>query len=141
MDKTFRKARRLDGYAGSWLDQSINPASSSTDMDDAELMNDPEKLIINVAVTRHVASAERKLRAIWGGALCVSLARHTEDELEAVRDAVLDQCLETGNLLSISAGHDHVDVEVIFDDGSLQQDLDRSYGDGLVVVRSALRPL
>jgi hypothetical protein len=141
MDKTFRKARRLDGYAGAWLDQSINPASRSTDEDAAELMNDPTKLIINVAVTRDPGTAERKLREVWGGALCVSLARHTKDELAAVQDAVLDDVIKTGNLLSMSAAHDHVDVEVIFDDGALQEDLDRPYGAGRVIVTSALRPL
>jgi hypothetical protein len=140
MGKTFRKARRLEGYAGSWVDQSINPAAHSTDVDAADLMNDPEKLIINVAVTSDLATAERKLRKTWGGALCVSLARHTEDELEAIRDALLDSLLHTGNLLSMSAGHDRVELKVIHDDGALQADLDQRYGAGLVTVTSALRP-
>jgi len=78
---------------------------------------------------------------VWGGALCVSLARHTADELATVRDAVLDDLVKTGNLLSMSAAHDHVDVEVIYDDGALQEDLDRRHGTGLVIVTSALRPL
>ena len=140
LHKTFRKARRLPGYAGAWLDQSINPAGRSTDVDAADLMNDPEQLIINVAVTSDPTSAERKLRKTWGGALCVSLARHTEEELEAIRDALLDSLLHTGKLLSISAGHDRVELLVIHDDGALQADLDRRYGAGLVTVTSALRP-
>jgi hypothetical protein len=138
MEKTFRKARRLDGYAGAWLDQSINPASHSDDEDAALLMNDPKKLIINIAVTSDPATAERKLRKTWGGALCVSLARHTAAELDAVLDAVCNGV--SGNRLSAHAGHDHVHLEVIYDDGSLQADLDRRYGAGLVLVTSALRP-
>jgi hypothetical protein len=140
MHKTFRKARRLPGYAGAWLDQSINPAAHSSDEDDADLMNDPQKLIINVAVTSDPTAAKRKLRKTWGGALCVSLARYTEDELEATRDAVFDSLLHTGNLLSLSAGRDRVELEVNHDDGALQADLDRRYGAGLVTVTSALRP-
>jgi hypothetical protein len=142
MHRTLRRARRLDGYAGAWLDQSINPASRSTDDEDAaELMNDPMRLIINVAVTRDLETAERRLREVWGGAMCVSLARYTKDELAAVRDAVLDDVFETGNLLSVSIAQDHVGVDVIFDDGALQEDLDRRHGVGLVVVTSALRRL
>jgi hypothetical protein len=140
MHKTLRKARRLPGYAGAWLDQSINPASRSTDEDAADLMNDPEKLIINVTVTSDPVSAERKLRKTWGGALCVSLAQHTEDELEATRDAIFNNLVHTDNLLSLSARHDHVELEVIYDDGALQADLDQRYGPGLVTVTSALRP-
>jgi len=140
LHKTLRRARRLPGYAGAWLDQSINPAAHSTDEDAAELMNDPGKLIINVAVTLDPASAERKLRTTWGGALCVSLARHTKDELEAVRDEIADSLIRSGNLLALSAGHDQVELEVIHDDGALQADLDRRYGAGLVTVTAALRP-
>ena len=136
MTRTFRQARRLDGYAGAWLDQSIDPASRSNEQDDVELMNDPERLIINVAVTHDMASAERKLRKTWGGALCVSRAQHTEAELQAV----VDEVIETTDLLQASAGDDHVGLEVIYDDGSLQEELDRRYGAGLVVVTSALRP-
>ena len=73
--------------------------------------------------------------------MCVSLARYTKDELAAVRDAVLDDVLKTGNLLSVSTANDHVGVDVIFDDGALQEDLDRRHGAGLVIVTSALRPL
>ena len=142
MHKTLRRARRLDGYAGAWLDQSINPASHSTDDEDAaELMDDPTRLIINVAVTRDLETVERRLREVWGGAMCVSLARYTKDELAAVQDAVLDDVIRTGNLLSVSIAHDHIGVEVIFDNGALQEDLDRRHGAGLVIVTSALRRL
>jgi hypothetical protein len=54
---------------------------------------------------------------------------------------VLDDVFETGNLLSVSIARDHVGVDVIFDDGALQEDLDRRHGVGLVVVTSALRRL
>jgi len=136
MEETFLTAEKLKGYAGSWVDQSINPASRSHDEDDVELMNDPEKLIINVAVTTDPDAAEQALRTTWGGALCVSRARHTEAELEAV----LEEVIETPGVLTGGVGHDQVDLEVIYDDGSLQQDLDRRYGASLVVVTSALRP-
>jgi hypothetical protein len=136
MERTLDAARGLAGYAGAWVDQSVNPAARRSDEDSALLMNDPEKLIINVAVTGDTAAAEAELREIWGGALCVSSARHTEGELRRV----LDEVTGTPGALGAGCGHDRVDLEVIQDDGSLQRELDDRFGPGLVVVTSALRP-
>ena len=136
MERTFETAHGLEGYAGSWMDQSINPASRSRTEDGALLMNDPTRLIINVMVTGDTTAAEAKLRQIWGGALCVSPARHTEAELLRV----LDDVLSTPGILTAGTGRDRVHLEVIHDDGSLQRELDDRFGAGLVVVASALRP-
>jgi hypothetical protein len=136
MELAFEEARGLEGYAGLWLDQSINPAASSTDEEAYDLMNDPEKLIINVAVTGDTAAAEARLREVWGGALCVSRAAHTEAELRRVQEEVS----RTPGSLSVGTIIDRVHVEVIHDDGSLQRELDARYGAGLVVVASVLRP-
>jgi hypothetical protein len=43
-------------------------------------------------------------------------------------------------MLTAGTGRDRVDLEVVYDDGSLQRDLDNRFGAGLVVVASALRP-
>ena len=77
MHKTLRRARRLDGYAGAWLDQSINAASRSTDDEDAaELMDDPTRLITNVAVTRDLETVERSFGR-YGAEPCASASRGT----------------------------------------------------------------
>ena len=140
MEQTFQAARRLEGYAGSWMDQSINPASRSRaddeDDEDAWKMNDPTQLIINIMVTGDTTVAEAELREIWGGALCVSRARHSKTELLHV----LDEVLETPGLLSAGARRDHVELQVIYDDGSLQRELDDRFGAELVVVTPELRP-
>jgi hypothetical protein len=88
METTFAAARSLDGYAGAWMDQSINPASGSPAKNAERLMNDPTRLIINVTVTGDSTAAEAKLRETWGGALCVSPAQYTEAELLHVLDEV-----------------------------------------------------
>jgi hypothetical protein len=136
MERAFEDARGLEGYAGLWLDQSINPAASRADEDAYDLMNDPEKLIINVAVTGDTAAAEARLREVWGGALCVSRARHTDAELRWVQEEVA----RTPGVLSVGTTIDRVNLEVIHDDGTLQRELDATYGAGLVVVASVLRP-
>lgn len=137
MDATTRAARRLPGFAELWVDQSINPASDSED--DAELerlMNDPRKLILNVRVTGDPAEAEATLRRTWGGALCVTRARHTERELRAVQRELTD----VPGMLSSGTGEDRVELSVLYDDGALQRRLDDEYGAGVVEVSSALVP-
>lgn len=136
MERVFEEAQSLEGYAGSWVDQSINPADGSGDEDSDLLMNDPTRLIVNVAVTGDTASAEARLREFWGGALCVSRARHTKAELTVV----LEELIRTPGLLGAGTGRDRVELEVIHDDGSLQRELDGRYGAGVVAVTSALRP-
>ena len=136
MERTFETAHGLEGYAGSWMDQSINPASRSHAEGDDLLMNDPTRLIINVMVTGDTAAAEAELRDMWGGALCVSPARYSKAELLHV----LHEVQSTPDLLTAGTGRDRVDLEVVYDDGSLQRELDDRFGAGLVVVASALTP-
>jgi hypothetical protein len=137
-DATMRAARRLDGYAGSWVDQSINPAYGSDDDRELEAkLNDPTLLVVNVQVTRDRASAEGELRKMWGGALCVTKAAHTERELFAIQRDTSD----LPGVLGSGAGFDEVEVSVIYDDGSIQAWADQEYGDGVVRLSSALVPV
>lgn len=131
LDATLTAAAALPGYAGAWLDQSINPADPVTR---PEAANDPTRLVIDVAVTEDVAGAEATLRETWGGALCVSEARYTERELN---DIALE-LQELPGILSTSAADDVVQAEVTYDDGSIQDWVDATYGDGRVEVSSAL---
>ena len=137
MSRAIDAARAMEGYANAWLDQSRHPLYHRSDEWAAQLMAaDLGTLIINVAVTGDTEAAETKLREFWGGPPCVSSARRTDSELKRVRD----ELIETPGLLSLGHFLDHVHLEVINDDGSLERELDASYGAGLVVVTSALRP-
>lgn len=126
MDATFAAASALPGYAGAFIDQPEDPAAA----------NDPAAIIINVAVTKDVAGAEARLRETWGGALCVSEAAYTEAELN-------DLAMELQKLpgvTSSSAADDVVEIGVLFDDGSLQDWADATYGAGRVEITSTLTP-
>ncbi|HSV39343.1 MAG TPA: hypothetical protein VLI04_11340 [Nocardioidaceae bacterium] len=98
-------------------------------------MNDPELLILNIAVTSDPAPVEQILREVWGGALCVSQVKHTAAELREIQMSLSDV---PGNLGS-GSGHDKVELEVFWDDGSLQEQLDQEHGPNVVVVNSALQ--
>ncbi|MFC7403685.1 hypothetical protein [Georgenia alba] len=132
-------ARGLEGYAGSWTDVSTNPAFERQDLGEEEharLLNDPTQLVFNVAVTGAPAVAEERLREVWGGALCVSTAERTEAELRDIEDAVSDM---PGYLdSSVLSPENVLDLHVVHDDGTLQDELDAEYGPGVVRVSADL---
>ena len=133
-----RVARALPTYGELWVDQSVNPAfDQPLGPEDEMLMNDPAQLVLNVRVTDDLAGAEAAIREVWGGALCVSQARFTDRELARVQRVVDD----LPGVTYSSRGDDRVDLGVVHDDGTLQARLDDEYGEGAVVVDSALRPV
>jgi hypothetical protein len=131
VEAVFAKASQLDGYAGAWMDQSRNTSTAEEDQ------NDPRLVTVNVGVTGNVETAEETLREIWGGALCVFQARHTEAKLLAIGERLQ----ELPGMSSSSSSVDRIDVSVIWDDGSLQGWADEKYGDGLVRIHSEIQPV
>lgn len=138
LQRTLRRAKRLDGYGGAWLDQSVNPAAARLGDDQSVegAMNDPRLLVLNVLTTADLTATERTLHETWGGMLCVSPARSTEAERRRIQRELTD----LPGMLSSSAGLDRVELQVVWDDGSYQRWADAAYGDGTVVVTSALQP-
>jgi hypothetical protein len=128
MDAAFQAADRLPDLAMAWMDQSPFGKKARP--------NDPTTVVINVAVTQDRAGAEKRLREVWGGALCVSEAVHSQRELEEISRelATFPGFLGGGG----AARPDHLELSVIYDDGSLQAWADQTYGKGVVSVTSAL---
>ena len=94
--------------------------------------------ILNVRFTGDLERHERALRAIWGGALCVSSGERTAAELESLRAALHDELDPLGSSVDERAGQ--VILQVIVDDG-IQAELDQRYGPGLVRVHALLTPV
>ncbi len=117
MDATLAAASALPGYATAWLTGNT----------------------INVAVTEDASGAESTLRATWGGPLCVTTVERTDADLNAINQE-LQAALPT-LLTSGSFAPDTLDAQVVFDDGSIQEWVDATYGEGLVRVSSALTPV
>lgn len=135
-DAVMAAAMQLPGYAGSFLDNSgrlrlDQPAEPESPIDSNAVG------IVNVLVTEDAEGAERTLRGIWGGALCVSLADNTEQELVGVQDGLTN----LPGLLSSGAEFGRLRADVVYDDGSLQDWADATYGEGLVTINPALRPV
>lgn len=117
MDATLAAASALPSYASAWLTGNT----------------------INVAVTGDAEAAETELRRTWGGMLCVTTVERTDADLNEVNQelqaALGDQLLTSG-----SFAPDSLDAQVVYDDGSIQEWADATYGEGLVEVSSALEP-
>jgi hypothetical protein len=117
MDATLAAASALPTYASSWL-------SNGT---------------ISVAVTGDAEAAESTLRETWGGLLCVTVVEKSDADLNEVNQelqaALGDQLLTSG-----SSAPDSLDAQVVYDDGSIQEWADATYGDGLVRISSSLVP-
>ena len=137
IETAHAQALQLPGYAGAWIDQSINPALHEPDRPETA-WNDPTKLVLNVQVAGDPGAAEKLLRQWWGGALCVSEAIRTERELLRIQERVQDlpDVLSSG----VSTEENRLTVRVAHDEGTLQEQLDEEYGEGVVVVESLLRP-
>lgn len=147
LDAALSYAATSPGYASAWVDQSPNPlwnTEPATDEGWAEYeaaMNDPLLTILNVRTSGDVAALETALQERWGGMLCVSAAERSEAELGVIQEELTAGALGR----PLSAGTDAVSgrvlVDVMVDDGTLQQAADERYGAGLVVVTAALVPL
>lgn len=118
LDATLAAASALPSYASAWLTGNT----------------------INVAVTEDPEGAEAELRRTWGGMLCVTTVERSDADLNQVNQelqaALGDQLLTSG-----STSPDSLDAQVVYDDGSVQEWVDATYGDGLVKVTSALTPV
>jgi hypothetical protein len=141
-DAAVAYAQAQPDYAAVWVDSSMNPAwamkESEITADTLWMFNDPTKLILNVRFTGDLERHERAIRAIWGGALCVSQGARTSAELEGLRAVLHDELDPRGSSIEGRSGQVH--LEVIVDDG-LQAELDQRYGPGLVRVYAQLTPV
>ena len=130
VDRAAAAAAALQGYAGLWLDQRSDEQAEP---------NDPNGIILNVRVTKDVKGARAAMAKEWPGALCVSVAKYTEGELQRIQQEVHERAGKAA--LGSSADNDRVDLDVLLDEGGkLQKAFDEEYGAGTVRVNSALQP-
>lgn len=144
MNEAIEYAAEQPDHAGTWIDQSINEAidedSGAAPEDREALANDPTKLILNFRFTGDIERHEAALREIWGGALCVSVAKHTEAELYEIQQQLTEDYADGFLASGVDTVTGQVYLRVVLDDGQLQREVDERYGEGLVRVTSALQP-
>jgi hypothetical protein len=118
------------GYAALWLDQPP-PTGTGT------AGNDYRHLVLDVSTTGDVAAMERKLRTVWGGAVCVSKAPRTHAALARIQDALSG----APGMLGVSANGIRGRVELVDVVATTvqQRRLDATFGAGIVRLSGALQ--
>lgn len=133
------RARQHPDTAGTWLDQSAEPGWSG--------LNDPAQLVFNVRTTGDTAALEAELREVWGGALCVSEATRSSQELQAIADEIRTEHAEveggTGDVAgaNVDESRQMVVVDVYVTDPDLQARFEEDYGAGVVEQLPWLTPV
>lgn len=122
-------------FAGSWIDQGYLPESG---YDEGEA-NDPQRFVLNMRFTGDLARHEAQLRAVWGGALCVSKADRTLAETEAIISEVATGVDHMGAMSDVTTGVVWVTVLVATEER--QAELDAEYGAGTIKLQGLLRPI
>jgi hypothetical protein len=117
-DAALQRASGLSGYAGAWLDGDV----------------------VNVRVTEGREAAERELRTLWGGPLCLSGAKHTEAELTRVQNELTEELPDLQSA-GVDVVSNSVDVRVLVAEPELQRKLDEKYGEDAVTVSGWLQPI
>lgn len=120
-------------FAGFWIDQKQPPNDLATPG------NDPARLVLNVRFTKDLARHEAEIRKVWGGALCVSPARHSLAELAKIQQELASEPLMTNASTDIVTGT--VEIGVFLATQARQRELDAKYGPGLVNLAGALEPI
>jgi hypothetical protein len=138
LEEAQRYAQSQPDFAGLWVDQSINPAAGDGPTDELA-MNDPTKLVLNVRFTGDLDGHETELRQRFGGPLCVSEAERTEAELRTIQDEVFEEL--DGHYASTDIIGGVVQIGVVVAEPDVQAELDDTYGEGVVELLGALRPV
>ena len=146
LDQAVTTVQRLPGFAGLRFDPaSVGPTAApgmTLSGGPSEASQSPQSTILTVWVAGDAAAAERAIRAVWGGMLCVATAPRSDQELQALMNRVSGRFAELGMLsMDRDVATGVVRVVVIYGDGSLQRRLDADYGPGRVEVTSALKPM
>lgn len=119
-------------FGGLWIDE---PQAAA----DPTPHNDPSRFVMNVTFVKDLARHEAELRKVWGGALCVSQARHTEAELRTVQEELTREPGVTSSSTDVTSGSVILGVFVALE--GRQRELDAKYGVGTVRLEGAMKPL
>lgn len=133
-DLALSLAASTEGYGGAWIDQGI-PDDELTEAN----ANDPARYVLNVATTGDTDQLERRLREVWGGALCVSSAERSEAQLHQAQEEVAGEPGVLFTSTDVVSGTVEVGVPVATEER--QQELDDRYGSGAVRLVGRLEPL
>jgi hypothetical protein len=117
-----------------WIDQQI-PAGQLTERN----ANDPKRFVLNITTAGDPAEIDQAVRAVWGGALCVSPVARSAAELAQVVRSLPDIPGVISQGTNTRTGQ--VELALVIARESLQRQLDERFGAGVVRPSGALEPI
>ncbi|MFB9475067.1 hypothetical protein ACFFR3_36730 [Nonomuraea salmonea] len=145
LEKTQQRLQNEEAVGGVWLDQSYLESIPGYDDSKREwsekYANDPTRLVLNVKFTGDLAGREAWVRESWGGALCVSQARRSEESLRQVQEGLGEDLGQAFLSSSVDVMKEQVLVGVWVADEDVQGRLDDKYGAGVVRLDGVLQPV
>ncbi|TMR23109.1 hypothetical protein ETD86_09380 [Nonomuraea turkmeniaca] len=134
MNEAIERARTAEEFAGAWIDR-LGPEPGP----EQEETLDARKYVVNLRFTGELQGREAWIREVWGGALCVTGARHGEAELQRIQreaEAAVGDGLVSASTDEIS---NQVKVSTWLAGDDLRRTFDQKYGAGVVVFDSVLK--
>ncbi|MGP3954640.1 hypothetical protein ACTWPT_01485 [Nonomuraea sp. 3N208] len=134
MKEAIERARTVKEFAGAWIDR----LGTEPDPEQEETL-DARKYVVNLRFTGDLQGREGWIREVWGGALCVTGARHSEAELQRIQREA--ETAVGDGLVSASTDEitNQVKVATWVAGDDLRRKLDQKYGAGVVVLDSVLK--
>lgn len=130
-----REATGEPDFAGLWVDYYGESPGGPTE-------EDPGDIILNVAFTGDLERHERELRELWGGPLCVTQHNHTLRELQKIQNTFPADEFELETLWSsLDVVGGMVEIGVVVVDEETRHRIDERYGEGVVQLEPALKPI
>ena len=131
-------AQQEPDSAGLWVDSKM-PVDGVVNPDPAQEVN-------TAAFTGDLERHRAKLRALWGGPLCVVQRKHSTAELDGILQALTGNGGQRPGLgARFGGGTDVVDgivsIDVVAATPAMQQAVDQKYGAGLVKLVGLLTPV
>jgi hypothetical protein len=132
----IERAHREPDLAGVWIDDRSERTGE---------LQDPTTIVLNISFTGDLQRHEADLKEIWGGALCVSNADRSLEELRSIQGELTGRVAKELDVEMLSVGIDDganvVDLKVVVVHADTQARLNERYGESVVLVRGALRPV
>jgi hypothetical protein len=132
LDAAFARASAAPGFAGAWVRDLHGEG--------VEEGHEPTELVLVVKDAGDLDIRRSSIEEVWGGALCVSPARFSLAELEAIQHE-LTEFLPRPLFLDIDITANQVEAESFLVTDDLRHEVDDRYGQGAVSLTGRLKPV
>lgn len=136
-----KRTRSAPDFAGMWVDYPYLDPAELKDPAAAERSGALRNFVLNVRFTGDLAGREEWIREVWGGALCVSQAKYTLQELSKIEQELQSQHGDDVLYSNADEYANHVELEMYVATDELQDGLDAKYGAGVVLLDGWLEPV